>query len=283
MATDGLRQGQVRRQAGRAVRLSGLGNLGALPVRRAKTKTTGHGGDSGVSSPDSFIDEVTEEVRRDRLFRLFRKYSWIGVLLILVIVFGTAWNEWRKAEAKARAEAFGDAVIEAYDQGTPEERRAALAAIAADGDQKHLLALMEAVDPVQDRAATLAALDRLIADAALAPVYRDLAVLRRVLVAGAEMPLADRRAALEPAAVAGRPYRPLVAEQLAYLLIEEGKPAEAIDALQALIQDQDASQSLRGRAAQMVTALGGIPVAPPSAAPATAPAAGDESEADLDG
>jgi hypothetical protein len=216
-----------------------------------------------VSSPDSFIDEVTEEVRRDRLYRVFRKYAWIGVVAILGIVVGTAWNEWRKSQAEARAEAFGDAVIDAYDMGTPEERRAALAAIAADGDQIHLLALIEGSDPAQDRAATLAALDRLIADAALSPIYRDLAVIRRVLVAGAEMPLAERRAAVEPAAGAGRPYRVLAAEQLAYLTLEEGKPAEAIEALQALIQDQEASQSLRARAAQMVTALGGVPVQAP--------------------
>jgi hypothetical protein len=226
------------------------------------------GGDDGVSSPDSFIEEVTEEVRRDRLYRVFRKYAWVGVLAILGIVGGTAYNEWRKAQDAARAEAFGDAVLDAYDMGTPDERRAALTAIAADGDQRHLLALIEGADPAQDRAGTLAALDRLIADQTLSPVYRDLAVIRRVLVAGAEMPLADRRALLEPAAGAGAPYRVLAAEQLAYLAIEEGNAAGAIEALQALIQDQEASQSLRARVSQMVTALGGVPVeAPIQAAP----------------
>ena len=46
-----------------------------------------------MSNPDSFIDEVTEEVRRDRLFRLFRKYGWIGVVIILGLVGGTAWTD----------------------------------------------------------------------------------------------------------------------------------------------------------------------------------------------
>lgn len=219
-----------------------------------------------MSSPDSFIEEVTEEVRRDRLFRLFRKYGWIGVVLILAIVVGTAVVEWRKARAEARAEAFGDAVLEAYDLGSPAERRAALAGIAADGAQQTLLALIEASDPAEDRAATLAALDRLIADGSLAPVYRDLAVLKRVLVAGAEMPLADRRVALEPLAVAGRPYRLPALEQLAYLLIEEGKAPEAIAALQGLVQEQGVSASLRDRAGQMVMVLGGKPVDPAAAA-----------------
>lgn len=229
-----------------------------------------------MSTPDSFIEEVTEEVRRDRLFRLFRKYGWIGVVLILAIVIGTAVVEWRKARAETRAEAFGDAVLEAYDLGSAEERRAALAGIAADGEQKTLLALIEASDPAEDRAATLAALDRLIADAALAPVYRDLAVLKRVLVAGAEMPLADRRAALEPLAVPGRPYRLLAQEQLAYLLIEEGKAGDAIAALQGLIQEQGVSSSLRDRAGQMIMVLGGKPVDP---AAAEAPAPDEDMEA----
>lgn len=215
-----------------------------------------------MSSPESFIEEVTEEVRRDRLFRLFRKYGWIGVVLILAIVIGTAVVEWRKAQAEARAEAFGDAVLEAYDLGSAEERRAALAGIGADGDQKHLLALIEASDPAEDRAATLAALDRLIADGALAPVYRDLAVLRRVLVGGAEMPLADRRTALEPLAVPGRPYRLLALEQLAYLMVEEGKATDAIAALQGLIQEQGVSRSLQDRAGQMIMVLGGKPEMP---------------------
>jgi hypothetical protein len=210
-----------------------------------------------LSNPDSFIEEVTEEVRRDRLFNLFRKYGWIGAVVVVGIVGGAAWNEWSKSRAEARAEAFGDALIDALDQGTPEERRAALSAVAADGGQAAILKLILASDPVADKAATLAALDAIAADATLAPSYRDLAALRRVLVAGAETPLADRQAALRGIAAPGRPYRVLAEEQLAYLLVEEGKKDEAIAALLALMQDQEASGALRARAGQMVTALGG--------------------------
>ncbi|MCU0827358.1 MAG: hypothetical protein MUE52_08105 [Tabrizicola sp.] len=210
-----------------------------------------------MSNPDSFIEEVTEEVRRDRLFGLFRRYGWIGVVLVLLVVGGTAWREWSQARDDARAQAFGDAVIDALDMGSPEERTAALAAIRADGEQSALLQLVLASDPLEDKAKTLAALDVLIADATLAPTYRDLAVLRRVLVAGSDMPLADRRSALEGIAVPGRPYRTLGAELLAYLLVEEGKIDAAIAALTALVQDQQASPAMRARAGQMVSVLGG--------------------------
>lgn len=214
-----------------------------------------------MSNPDSFIEEVTEEVRRDKLFRLFRKYGWIAIALVLGIVGGTAVNEVLKSRQTARAEAFGDAILEALDQGGSAERRAALAGVAADGEQATLMALILGSDPAEDRAATLAALDGLIADANALPVYRDLAVLRRAILAGADTPLADRRTALEGIAAAGRPYRVLAAEQLAYLLIEEGKMEAAITALQALIDDQEASGGLKGRASQMITALGGTPKA----------------------
>lgn len=232
-----------------------------------------------MSNPDSFIDEVTEEVRRDRLYALFRKYGWIGVVLVLGIVGGAGVTEWRKAQAENRAQAFGDAVLDALDLGAPEDRREALGAIATDGDQTGILKLLLASDPETDREGTLAALDALAADASQPQSYRDLATLRRVIVAGADVPLAERRATLDPIAAPGRPFRTLALEQMAYLLVEEGKTDEAIAALTALTTDQEATASLRSRAGQVVVALGGE-IAAPDAAPETAPVDGAEDGAE---
>ena len=217
-----------------------------------------------MSSPDSFIDEVNEEVRRDRLFVAFRKYGWIGIIVVLGIVGGAGWNEWQKAHDLARAQAFGDRVIDSLDLGGPDERRAALQALPADGGQIAIRQLLLASDPVQDRAGTLQALDALAADATQPPVYRDLAVLRRVTLAGTEQAVAERRAALEPLTAPGRAFRTLALEQLAYLLIEEAKGSEAITALTALLRDQEAPAGLRRRAGEMIMALGGdVPQADP--------------------
>lgn len=232
-----------------------------------------------MSNPDSFIDEVTEEVRRDRLYALFRKYGWIGVVLVLGIVGGAGVTEWRKAQAENRAQAFGDAVLDALDLGAPEDRREALGAIATDGDQTGILKLLLASDPETDREGTLAALDALAADASQPQSYRDLATLRRVIVAGADVPLAERRATLDPIAAPGRPFRTLALEQMAYLLVEEGKTDEAIAALTALTTDQEATASLRSRAGQVVVALGGE-IAATDAAPETAPVDGAEDGAE---
>lgn len=212
-----------------------------------------------MSNPDSFIDEVTDEVRRDKLFAAFKKYGWIGGLLVAVVVGGTAWTEWRKSADAAEAQAFGDAVFAATEAADPAARRAALAAVPATGERAAVLNLLLASDPSDDRTATITALQKVEADATLPQVWRDLAVLRRLSLQGAELSLAERRGLLEPIAQPGRTFRPLAAEQLAYLLVEEGKAAEAITALQALTEDQEAPAGLRSRAGQMIVALGGTP------------------------
>ncbi|WP_050526009.1 hypothetical protein [Pseudorhodobacter aquimaris] len=214
-----------------------------------------------MSNPESFIEEVTEEVRRDRLFAMFRKYGWIGALLVVLIVGGAAYTEWQKASRAAESEAFGDALLDALDQDTPSARRAALvgADIAAGGeaDRLALQKLLVASDATGDKASILAALDAVIADTRLAPTYRDLATLRRVILAGTDMEISARRAALDPLAIPGRPFRTLALEQLAYLMVETGDDAGAISQLRALSQDQEAPTGLRQRAAQMIAALGG--------------------------
>lgn len=215
-----------------------------------------------MSETDSFIDEVSEEVRRDRLFALFRKYGWIAGVVIVGIVGGTGWTQWQIARETAAAEAFGDATLDALDLGSPEDRIAALRALPAAGGQGALVNLLLSADPLADRQTALEALHALGADASQPEIYRDLANLRLVLIAGTEMPLAERRGILQAMAGAGRPYRVLALEQLAYLSVEEGDRMAAIAALVALMSDQEATAAMKERLRQVITALGGsTPVA----------------------
>lgn len=212
-----------------------------------------------MSNPESFIDEVTEEVRRDKLFGYFRRFGWIGIVAVLLIVGGAAYREYQIAAKLAESKAFGDAVLDALDQDDAAARSTALAAVQAPGQRQALLNLLQSTDPETDKAATLAALTAVADDATLPASYRDLAVLRRVIVAGTDLPAADRRALLDPIAAPGRPYRPLALEQLALLSVETGDTAAAITALEALRQDQEATPGLRRRVEQVIVALGGKP------------------------
>lgn len=209
-----------------------------------------------MSNTDSFIDEVTEEVRRDKLFALMRKYGWIGILAVILLVGGAAVNEWRKATAASEARAFGDAVTAAMTAGDP---AAALAAIPAEGDRRAVLAFLASATALDadDRDAALAKLGEIAADPALPESYRQLAQLKSVLVAGADMPAADRDAILAALATPGAPFRALALEQQALVLVRAGETEAAIAAFRALLEEPGVTAGLQGRVTQLIVALGG--------------------------
>jgi len=220
-------------------------------------------GRAGVSDSDSFIDEVSEEVRRDRLFRYVRRYGWIAVLAILLLVGGAAWNEWRKAEARAEARAFGDAILSSLDAPDRMARAEALAEIDAPGPGgRAVLALLAAAEAQgeapQDAAARLLALAD---NPEVAQVYRRLATLKAVTIPGAGLAPEERRSRLEGLTGASGMVRLLAEEQLAFLDIETGNTEAALDRLGRIAEDAEATAGLRQRAGQVILALGGEPSA----------------------
>lgn len=206
-----------------------------------------------MSETDTFIDEVSEEVRRDKLYALMRKYGWIAVLLVVLLVGGAAFNEWRKASDRAAAQALGDAILAAEEQADPGARAAALASLEVDGDAAAVVAMLTAVEGD----AGVDALKALADDPGIDSLYRDLAQLKLVSRTASGLDPAERRARLEPLAVAGAPFRVLAEEQLALVEVDEGQTEAAITRLNALLVDDEASGALRRRASQLIVALGG--------------------------
>lgn len=215
-------------------------------------------GERGVSNTDSFIDEVTEEVRRDRLFGVMRRYGWIAVLAILMLVGGAAWNEWRKAQDRAAAQALGDAVLSALAIQDRGARAAALDAIAAPGAQAAavialLAAAEEGADNPEAAAARLLALaDRADVDA----IYRDIATLKAVMLPGAGLDAEMRRNRLNSLTLSGGVLRLLAEEQLALIDIETGAREAALERLVAIASDAEATTGLRRRVTQVIVAMG---------------------------
>ena len=228
-------------------------------ARRNGRARSNNSAEAPVSNPESFIDEVNEELKRDRLFAFMRKWAWLAVLLVLVLVGGAAWNEWSKAQERTRAQAFGDAIVGALENEDVAARAGALRAIAAQGDQQGILNLLLAASELEagDTAAAMTALASVEADSTLPQSYRQIAALKRVIIGGAEIPMAEREQILNGLAAPGQAFRPLALEQLALLALESGDRDTALSRAQALLQEADVTPGLRRRVMQLIVVLGG--------------------------
>ncbi|UYV38791.1 tetratricopeptide repeat protein [Rhodobacteraceae bacterium D3-12] len=215
-----------------------------------------------MSNSDSFIEEVSEEVRRDRLFALMKRYGWIAVLIVILLVGGAAYNEYRKASTQANAEATGDAMIAALKNDDPIKRAAALSAVEPSTAGAQAIALMlEAAEQVTNGEfdAAVAALKKVESNAELPLVYRQVAAFKLLAVQGESLSVEDRRAGYEALIAPGSALRLLAEEQLALIEIETGKPEAATKRLQTIASDAQATAGLRQRVSQLIVALGVTP------------------------
>lgn len=214
-----------------------------------------------MSETDSFIEEVTEEVRRDRLFALMRRYGWIGVVAILGIVGGAAWTEWTKAQERAKAEGFGDAMLASMGAEDP---LAAVGTVAAEpGAQEAVRAMMEAgrMQMAGDAAGAVAALAPVANDPSLPKSLSDLAKLKSALIGAETMDAGARKALLEELAVPGAPYRPLAMEQQAMAELSAGNQDAALALLKQILAEAGTTPGLQQRASELMVALGADPSA----------------------
>lgn len=212
-----------------------------------------------MSETDGFIEEVTEEVRRDRLYTLMRRYGWIPVLAVVLLVGGATANEVIKARAQAAAEARGDAVLAALQLPGGALRADALAAVDEPGAAAPLIAMLRAGEEVAagEAAAAAEALLAVMRDEAAPRVYRDMATLKHAILTADDTNPSARISALSALTTPGGVFRTLAEEQIALAEIEMGETEAAISRLRALVEDTESSQGLRGRAQQLIVALGG--------------------------
>ncbi|MEO9826743.1 MAG: hypothetical protein ABJF50_20260 [Paracoccaceae bacterium] len=214
-----------------------------------------------MANEDSFINEVSEEVRRDKLYGFMRRYGWIAIAAVVLIVGGAAAFEWQKAKARSAAQAKGDALVAALSEESPEARSAALNEVPVNDTPggRAVLALLQAAGAVEaaDTAGALAALDGLAADGEAPALYRDLAILKSVIIGAGETPPAARIDKLAPLLQPGNPYRLLAQEQRAFAEVELGETDAALETLSGIMADAEVTEDLRRRVSQLIVALGG--------------------------
>ena len=213
-----------------------------------------------MSEQDSFINEVSEEVRRDRLYGLYRKYGWMAISLVVLIVAGASFNEWRKAGILADSETAGDALLAAFEEADAEARADALASFdpGDNASRAAVAALAEAAAMAEagniDGAVTI--LETVAVDPGAPLVYQELAALKAVML-GSESTEPDARIArLNGLVQTGSPFSLLALEQMALAEIQASRVNDAIATLQEIVADAQVTQDLRQRASQLMVSLG---------------------------
>lgn len=215
-----------------------------------------------MSDSDSFFDEVTEEVRRDQLYAYLRKYGWIAALVILGIVGGAAWNEYRKSQDRAAAETMGDALITALAQNDAAGRAEALMSVepTTPGNAAVRQMMVSAAQArTGEEAAAVAGLEAIAADADLPQIYRQIAAFKSLLIQADTLDTDTRRQGFVALATPGQPLRLLAEEQIALIDIQSGDTEAALSALQSILEDAEANAALKERVSQLIVALGGTP------------------------
>ena len=217
---------------------------------------------AGMSDTDSFIDEVTEEVRRDRMYFLLRRYGWIAAVVVVGVVGGAAFNEIRKSQATASAQELGDNIIAALAVNEAADRATNLAAIETSlpGGQAVVDMLTAAARANSDQVgAAVEGLNAVARNGELPEIYRHIASFKALTLQTDTLPVADRRQQFSALAAPGAPLRLLAEEQLALIDVSEGDAQAAIDRLQSILQDSEATADLQQRASQLIVALGATP------------------------
>lgn len=212
-----------------------------------------------MSDTDSFINEVSEEVRNDQLFGYVRRYGWIAISLILLLVGGAAYTEWTKAQARAAAQAKGDALLGALTENDPETRAEMLASVDPDGASAAVVSLLTAAAQQEagDLDAASATLAALATNADVPQIYRDVASFKAALLSAEDGDQDARRQTLEALAVPGQAFNLLAQEQLALMDIEAGDTDAAITTLRSVVEAAEVTRGLRDRAQSLIVALGG--------------------------
>lgn len=215
-----------------------------------------------MSNSDGFIEEVTEELRRDQMMAKLKRYGWIAVLLVLLIVGGAAFSEYRKAQIRAQAEGLGDAILAALNNPDADARVAGLQGVeAADPQASAVLALLTASEQLSadDLAGAVDSLNAVAVNGDVPLIYRQIAQFKALTLQADTMPAAERQQGFEALGSAGGNLSLLAQEQLALIAIQQGDIEGAIATYQAVLSDAGVTPALQQRALQVIVALGGEP------------------------
>ena len=205
--------------------------------------------------------EIEEELRRDNLLKLWSRYGRyiiMAVVAVLVLAGGfVAWRDHHAGNRKAVSTRYYGAMA-LVGEGKDADAITLLATVIQEGGGYAVLARFDEAElraKAGDRAGTQAIYDRIAAAGDVDSEFRDLAVLLSVMRGLTDTDAKVSIARLEPLTASGKPWRATALELTAAARLKAGDKAAALEIYKSLADDLTAPEGLRGRAAEMATAL----------------------------
>ena len=216
-----------------------------------------------ASQDEALLREVDDAVRQDQYASFGKQYGRPLLALLVLGLVGFGVYLWWDSRQEAAMERDSEVLVTAMDQvegGDLERGSGTLDALLADGNggsQAAARMLKAGIAMEQGQTAEAAKLFAQVAeDGDSPPALRDLATIREVAARFDTMPPAEVVSRLKPLAVPGNAFFGSAGELVAMAYLEQGKRAEAGALLAAIARDEDAPDTLRGRARQMAGVLG---------------------------
>lgn len=207
------------------------------------------------------FEEVDEDLRRDRALKIWQKYgNYIVAAAVAIVVATAAYVYWRDWDRKSR-EAEGARLVAAVDlmqQDQVDAAKDALSRLAKEGSTGYALLARfhEAAYLARkgDTAGAIAVYRTIAADSGVTSDLRQAATLFAVQHGIEQATPADVERDLAP--LAQGPWRYSATELQALAALKAGDIAKARDLYRSLADEPGAPVNLRGRAAEMLAALG---------------------------
>ena len=200
-----------------------------------------------MSLNDSFIKEVSEEVRRDKFFIYLKKYAWIGILLVLIIVFAVSFNEWNKNKEKINNQLNGDELSVVLDKFSVDKNYNDYFSYI---EQKKSGSIIAALNPLflndkVDVDKKLLHLKSITSDENIPLVLRDLALFYQYHLENNSY--SEKFKILTELSGPDRPFKLLAVEEKINLFLEKGSYEEALTEIDTIQPELSNSFSLNNR------------------------------------
>lgn len=216
-----------------------------------------------MAEKDTFIQEVDEDYRRDQMLKQWQRFRIPLIVALVALLGGVAGYQIWHAHKIERTEAAARAFVAAQalgQEGKHAEAAQAFASLASGGhDGYGLLAAFQKAGQLlraKDVTGAVAAYDAIAGNSAYDSNFRDLARYYAALNGLESLPAEEIRRRLGGIPTTS-PWNSNARELLALAELKAGDRNQARKLLTELADDAAASPGARGRASELLAALGG--------------------------